>query len=222
MAIATGVAVCGIATLCVTVSLLPVDDVERIICLLLLALGYILMPCLAALLAVRAVSSTVHASSDHMPQLGPFLTRVLYFASSDLLAAFDACTTVFTAVEKAADRQAGGGDDDVAEYHACRRRRSSSSSSRAPQNATPLALSSVPATPQCAVCLDDVLPGTTARLLPCSHVFHKGCADAWLLSAKKNSCPLCLRAVCPDRDENMEPVPGKPSPTILGVASCTL
>jgi hypothetical protein len=62
---------------------------------------------------------------------------------------------------------------------------------------------------QCTVCLDDVLPGAAARALNCGHIFHKGCADAWLLSVRRNCCPLCLRTVCADRDENMLPLPEK-------------
>lgn len=60
---------------------------------------------------------------------------------------------------------------------------------------------------QCAVCLEDVKPGQTARMFSCNHVFHTACADAWLLQSRKNCCPLCLRRVCPDRDADMNVLP---------------
>jgi hypothetical protein len=186
--IATGVAIGGVTALCLAVSVLAVD-VERVICFCLLALGYVLLPVMAILLAMRAVSASVHSSSTSLPQLGPLLTRMVYLASADVLAAIDAATTVVTA-------KAPAGGEAV---------------SRCAAGAAP--------TVQCAVCLDDVAPGTTARVLPCSHVFHKSCADAWLLSAKKNSCPLCLTVVCADRDENMELVPANMLPSFCGAAA---
>jgi Ring finger domain len=73
---------------------------------------------------------------------------------------------------------------------------------------------------QCTVCLDDVLPGASARALHCGHVFHKGCADAWLLSARRNCCPLCLRTVCTDRDDHMQPLPEKTHAISDGKAPC--
>lgn len=56
---------------------------------------------------------------------------------------------------------------------------------------------------ECAVCLDNVVCGDNARKLPCGHVFHRPCADSWLLTSRKNSCPLCMRKVCPERDQDM-------------------
>ncbi|KAI6807939.1 hypothetical protein KC327_g13271 [Hortaea werneckii] len=56
--------------------------------------------------------------------------------------------------------------------------------------------------PTCAICLDDYVPvsaeseGTTVRELPCHHIFHPECVDAFL---KENSslCPICKRTVLP-------------------------
>ncbi|KAI7564228.1 hypothetical protein KC317_g7200, partial [Hortaea werneckii] len=53
-----------------------------------------------------------------------------------------------------------------------------------------------------AICLDDYVPvsaeseGTTVRELPCHHIFHPECVDAFL---KENSslCPICKRTVLP-------------------------
>jgi Ring finger domain len=187
--VATGVAVGGVTALCLAVSILGVD-VERIICICLLSLGYILLPVMAVLLALRALSASVHSSSSSLPQLGPLLTRMVYLASADVLAAIDAATTVVTT-----NASAGG--------------KTGARCAAGPAS-----------TVQCAVCLDGVAPGATARVLPCSHVFHKGCADAWLLSAKKNSCPLCLAVVCADRDDNMELVPASILPGLCGAAAC--
>lgn len=48
---------------------------------------------------------------------------------------------------------------------------------------------------QCAVCLSDVCTGDTARVLPCHHAFHKPCADLWLVTGSKNTCPMCMHPV---------------------------
>ncbi|KAL3643953.1 hypothetical protein CASFOL_011885 [Castilleja foliolosa] len=46
----------------------------------------------------------------------------------------------------------------------------------------------------CAVCLCEFTENDQLRLLPtCSHAFHMGCIDTWLLS--NSTCPLCRGAV---------------------------
>ncbi|GFP99713.1 RING-H2 finger protein atl46 [Phtheirospermum japonicum] len=46
----------------------------------------------------------------------------------------------------------------------------------------------------CAVCLCEFTENDRLRLLPtCSHAFHMGCIDTWLLS--NSTCPLCRGAV---------------------------
>jgi hypothetical protein len=61
----------------------------------------------------------------------------------------------------------------------------------------------------CSICLEESVPGTYKRQLPCSHVFHKKCVDKWI--AKDNTCPICrteiLAAVTesPDRCYNLTP-----------------
>ncbi|KAF8025441.1 hypothetical protein BT93_F2314 [Corymbia citriodora subsp. variegata] len=42
----------------------------------------------------------------------------------------------------------------------------------------------------CAICLMDFSPGEKTRVLPkCTHRFHVGCIDKWLLS--QSTCPTC-------------------------------
>ena len=41
----------------------------------------------------------------------------------------------------------------------------------------------------CSICLENLKDGDCARRLPCFHVFHKYCIDAWLKT--KNTCPFC-------------------------------
>lgn len=49
---------------------------------------------------------------------------------------------------------------------------------------------------ECAVCLDDIEMGQSARVLPeCCHAFHRRCADAWL--SNNAVCPLCRTAPVP-------------------------
>ncbi|XP_036293494.1 E3 ubiquitin-protein ligase ZSWIM2 [Pipistrellus kuhlii] len=42
---------------------------------------------------------------------------------------------------------------------------------------------------QCRLCLRPYCPGQYARLLPCSHKFHRKCIDSWLFH-KSNACPV--------------------------------
>ncbi len=49
----------------------------------------------------------------------------------------------------------------------------------------------VPHIPECIICLDDI--EQNAYALPCAHVFHEQCVQAWL--AQQNVCPLCNLAV---------------------------
>ncbi|KAF2721373.1 hypothetical protein K431DRAFT_338834 [Polychaeton citri CBS 116435] len=70
--------------------------------------------------------------------------------------------------------------------------------------------------PTCAICLDDFVapsgtststssteietetttPGTTVRELPCRHIFHPECVDAFLRESS-SLCPLCKKTVLP-------------------------
>ncbi|KAK5109952.1 hypothetical protein LTR62_006441 [Meristemomyces frigidus] len=67
--------------------------------------------------------------------------------------------------------------------------------------------------PTCAICLDDFVPayipqqenssstaevveGTTVRSLPCHHIFHPECIDAFLLSTS-SLCPMCKKSCLP-------------------------
>lgn len=56
--------------------------------------------------------------------------------------------------------------------------------------------------PTCAICLDDFQladasnPGTTVRELPCHHIFHPECVDAFLRDSS-SLCPMCKKTVLP-------------------------
>ena len=63
------------------------------------------------------------------------------------------------------------------------------------------------AQPVCPICLDDYVPGATEiKELPCGHIYHPECVDAFL-SMKSSLCPLCKQCalppgVCPVRISN--------------------
>ncbi|XP_078509687.1 E3 ubiquitin-protein ligase RNF130 isoform X11 [Lissotriton helveticus] len=41
----------------------------------------------------------------------------------------------------------------------------------------------------CAVCIESYKQNDVVRVLPCKHVFHKGCVDPWL--SEHCTCPMC-------------------------------
>ncbi|KAK4368044.1 hypothetical protein RND71_011836 [Anisodus tanguticus] len=41
----------------------------------------------------------------------------------------------------------------------------------------------------CSICMERYLPGSKAYSMPCSHSFHFGCIETWLL--RNPSCPMC-------------------------------
>ncbi|KAI4258119.1 MAG: hypothetical protein LQ352_001362, partial [Teloschistes flavicans] len=53
------------------------------------------------------------------------------------------------------------------------------------------------AQPTCPICLDDFTPlQTTVRSLPCHHIYHPECIDAFLLR-NSSLCPICKSKVLP-------------------------
>ncbi|KAL8631260.1 hypothetical protein Q9189_003024 [Teloschistes chrysophthalmus] len=53
------------------------------------------------------------------------------------------------------------------------------------------------AQPTCPICLDDFIPlQTTVRSLPCHHIYHPECIDAFLLR-NSSLCPVCKSKVLP-------------------------
>ncbi|KXS15686.1 hypothetical protein M427DRAFT_320355 [Gonapodya prolifera JEL478] len=62
----------------------------------------------------------------------------------------------------------------------------------------------------CPICLDALrTPGAILRTLPCAHVFHAQCVDAWLVGWR-GVCPVCRRDLTKDGSEGegtaMQPV----------------
>jgi E3 ubiquitin-protein ligase ATL6/9/15/31/42/55 len=56
----------------------------------------------------------------------------------------------------------------------------------------------------CAVCLNEFQDDETLRLIPkCSHVYHHGCIDIWLVS--HNTCPVCRANLDPRSDDTIVP-----------------
>ncbi|AES69209.1 putative transcription factor C2H2 family [Medicago truncatula] len=45
----------------------------------------------------------------------------------------------------------------------------------------------------CSICLVELLVGTQATRLWCSHLYHEGCIMKWL--CRSNTCPLCRQIV---------------------------
>lgn len=61
---------------------------------------------------------------------------------------------------------------------------------------------------QCPICLEDFEIGTEVRGLPCNHMFHVPCIDAWLRLNIK--CPHCRASVFPDLDTDRANLPALP------------
>ncbi|KAF0690831.1 Aste57867_17819 [Aphanomyces stellatus] len=47
----------------------------------------------------------------------------------------------------------------------------------------------VPEDLKCSICLEDLVVGSQARMVPCFHRFHPQCIDPWLKD--KAECPIC-------------------------------
>jgi hypothetical protein len=54
---------------------------------------------------------------------------------------------------------------------------------------------------QCMICLSEFEEGESLRRLPCTHVFHQGCIDEWLLH-RSTSCCLCKVDVATGRQSD--------------------
>lgn len=52
---------------------------------------------------------------------------------------------------------------------------------------------------ECSVCLSNLEKGDDTRKLGCGHRFHRRCADMWLVTGRKNTCPMCATAVVQER-----------------------
>ncbi|KAI5134186.1 hypothetical protein NEAUS06_0964 [Nematocida ausubeli] len=47
---------------------------------------------------------------------------------------------------------------------------------------------------ECIICFEEFTPETFCRILPCRHIYHMECVDAWLRSYS-NRCPYCQSVV---------------------------
>ncbi|CAO3634949.1 unnamed protein product [Mucor hiemalis] len=50
---------------------------------------------------------------------------------------------------------------------------------------------------ECIICLEEYSEGEIIRTLPCKHLFHSTCIQAWL--NRKHFCPICKYDVCNNR-----------------------
>lgn len=50
---------------------------------------------------------------------------------------------------------------------------------------------------ECIICLEEYSEGDKIRTLPCKHLFHSTCIQAWL--NRKHFCPICKYDVCRNR-----------------------
>ncbi|KAE8713479.1 hypothetical protein F3Y22_tig00110209pilonHSYRG00157 [Hibiscus syriacus] len=61
---------------------------------------------------------------------------------------------------------------------------------------------------ECAVCLDEIEPHQSARMVPgCRHGFHLQCADTWL--SKRPVCPVCRAKLEPKLFDPSDDNPSK-------------
>ncbi|KAL8454625.1 hypothetical protein Emed_000346 [Eimeria media] len=71
----------------------------------------------------------------------------------------------------------------------------------------------------CAICFEPFLASALVRLLPCQHVFHAECIDAWL--QRSLLCPLCMRDFTPQLGVPSPP-PSRAGPRVVADASAAL
>jgi len=48
----------------------------------------------------------------------------------------------------------------------------------------------------CTICMEDFKVGDDVKTLPCLHLYHMSCIDAWL--RRSNGCPICKARIGKD------------------------
>jgi hypothetical protein len=70
--------------------------------------------------------------------------------------------------------------------------------------------------PLCSICLEEFADGDELRTLECSHCYHKGCIDIWLLGCmSEGNASTCN---CPDCRQELV-FPSHPSPVVFPAAA---
>eukprot|EP00177_Eucheuma_denticulatum_P007192 GFKZ01013085.1.p1 GENE.GFKZ01013085.1~~GFKZ01013085.1.p1 ORF type:complete len:259 (+),score=28.98 GFKZ01013085.1:474-1250(+) len=74
--------------------------------------------------------------------------------------------------------------------------------------------------PTCPICLDDILPQSKVRTLPCNHTFHAQCIEEW--ASKANRCPVCNTPIIPDEQLHKTRLSAIEQPDPASVPSTTI
>ena len=75
--------------------------------------------------------------------------------------------------------------------------------------------------PICSICLENFADGDELRTLKCSHCYHKGCIDLWLLGCMSDATTSTCH--CPDcRQELVMPINSPPSPVHATTTSTSM
>lgn len=57
--------------------------------------------------------------------------------------------------------------------------------------------------PECSICVEEYEEDESLKRLPCGHMFHSKCIDAWL--ERNRTCPYCRRSIRNGDSESISP-----------------